>query len=89
MLKATAYHLSTNAQPIPKQQLPHVQLPTDLKFFHTMSYFMEYPLGKFRLAVLILFPPSFLCPLSNPGSLEGQYKKLKNPCLCAATAQHN
>ena len=45
-------------------------------FVHTMSYGIEDPFGQFRSAVLVLFPPSFLCP-SAP-SLAGQYEKLRN-----------
>lgn len=90
MRKATAYHLSTDAQPIPKQQLPHGQLPTDVKFFSHCVIFTEYPFGL--LAVLILFSASFLCPLSNPGWLAGRTvqeveKSLALCSYCSATTE--
>lgn len=60
MRKATAYHLSTDAQPIPKQQLPHGQLPTDVKFFsHCVIFYgiSLWPVGC---------PDSILCQLLVP-----------------------
>lgn len=56
-----AHHLLTDAQPVPEQRLvPPTQLPT-VYMLSMIFYGIEYPLGKFRLAVLATLPPC-ACP---------------------------
>lgn len=70
----------TDAQPVSEQ--PHTTPYSSIGifsfffFFNTMSYGMEYPLGQFRSAILILTPSTFL--YSPAPLLAGQYETLKS-----------
>lgn len=54
-------------------------------FFKFVSHGMEYPFGHFWSAVLVLSPPSSLCPKAL--LLTGQQKKLRNCPWLLSTAQ--
>lgn len=65
MHRTIAYHPLPDAQPALDQQLLLGQISRVLKVF-CMSYDMKYLVGQFRPAVLVLCPPSSLCPLNLP-----------------------
>lgn len=61
--QAIAHHPPSNAQPVPKEQLPAWTAPHSFRrFFYTMTCGMEYPFGHCRSAVLALSPPPTPCP---------------------------
>jgi len=61
--QAIAHHSSTNVQLASKAAEESVMNSYPLlNSFCSMLYGMEYPLGRYKSAVLILFPPSSLGP---------------------------
>lgn len=65
-----ACHQPSDSQPVPKEWLPTPMGTIFQGFFSMMSYGWD---SQLRLAVLVLFPPKSLCPLSlchHQGSLR-------------------
>ena len=58
-VEAVAQHLPSNGQSEEESKMSSHRVATS---FHLMSSGMQYPFGQLTSAVLILFPPSFLCP---------------------------
>lgn len=65
MKQAMAHHPPTDALPAPCSECLPAQLLSLFKLFHVISYGLEYPFGQFRSSVLVLSPPSSLCPLAS------------------------
>ena len=64
-----AHHTPANAQ-IALQWVENRDELSLQNSFHMMLYGMEYPFGKFKSAVLILFPPSSLGPSLSMASVH-------------------
>lgn len=94
ILYITATQLLTTCQPMPSQFLSSGCLPqpTVLSFivFCMMSYGVEYLFSQFRSAVLALFPPSSLFPLSPLAGRTAQEAEMSldslQHCLVTTTA---
>ena len=89
MLNAIAYHQLTDAQTVPKQQLPPFQTTCPVLLFSMMTHNMGQSFGQSGSAVLVLSPS---ISLHTPSSLlAGQCEKRKSltQCkYCSTTAKH-